>query len=77
LDKKILPKYVFKRDDTYWNSWELKSKFGLHHSTVKKLIREKKLKPKDIRADNSEIYCQIFIKKENKHYLTKLKQKQQ
>lgn len=72
LDKRILPKYVFKKDDTYWKSWELKSKFGLHYSTVKKLIREKKLKPRNIRAGEGGIYHQIFIKKENE-YLNKLK----
>jgi rubrerythrin len=74
LDKKVLPKYVFEKDLCYWDSWQLKDKFGLHYNTVQKLIKEKKLKSRIIRTKNGGIHHQIFVKKENP-YLDKFSKK--
>ena len=46
-EKKIIPKSAVKNSESWLASWELKDKFGLHSQTVRKLIREDKLKSRD------------------------------
>lgn len=74
LGKKILPKYIFKKKDYYYDSYQLKDKFNLHYNTIQKLIKDKKLKPRTIRTKSEGIHHQIFIKKENP-YLFRVKRR--
>lgn len=73
VDNGIIPATVCKDRDSWYASWELKSRFGIHPSTVSKLIREKKLKARNLKTTNGESYFQIFLAKENSYLTKKLK----
>lgn len=68
VNNKIIPKSVFKNRDSWYADWEIKSKFGIHPSTVRKLVREGKLKPRNITTKNGAICFQLFLLKENKNF---------
>ncbi len=65
IKEKLIPRSVLKDRDSWYADWELKSKFNIHPSTVRKLAREGKLKARLLRDKNGNIYEHIFIKKEN------------
>lgn len=65
LDKKIIPGYVFKDEDNnrHVTASQLNWKYGVHPQTIRKLVRQKKLKPRVIpngitlflRSENPEL----------------------
>lgn len=65
LEDKIIPKYVLKNRDAWYADWELKSKFNIHPMTMRKLVREKKLKARILTDKKGDVYEYVFIKKEN------------
>ena len=65
LENKLIPKYVLKDRDSWYTDWELKSEFNIHPSTMRKLVREKKLKARLLTDKNGGVYEYVFIKKEN------------
>lgn len=67
IDKKVIPKYVCKNRDIWYADWELKSKFGIHPMTMRKMIREGKLKARILKDKNGAIYEYVFLKEENKN----------
>lgn len=70
LDKKIIPASVCKDDESYYQSYELKSKFGLHSATVRKLVREKKLIARQIpNTKAGGIWHEIYLRKQNDEFL--------
>ncbi len=64
VNKKTIPGKITRNRDLYYVSWELKEKFGLHPSTQRKMVREDKLKPKDIPGKHG-VHFQIFLKIDN------------
>jgi hypothetical protein len=65
LNDKVIPQYVCKNRDSWCADWELKDKLGIHPATVRKMVREKKLKARTIYDENGRIHFQLFILKEN------------
>lgn len=49
--------------------WELKSKFGIHPATAKRMIREGKLKARIIKDEAGKDYFYVFLVNENKKFL--------
>lgn len=73
VDSGIIPASLCRDRDSWYAGWELKSKFNIHPTSVKKLTREGKLKVRLLTTENGTIYFQVFLKKENP-YLLKLKE---
>lgn len=65
VNKKIIPRNLGKKRDTWYDSWDLKSKFGIHPSSIKKLVREGKLKSRTITNEVGGNHLQVFLTKEN------------
>lgn len=72
LDNNVIPQYVCKNRDSWLADWELKSKFGIHLATVRKMARENKLKARTIYDENGGAHLQLFIIKENRFLQEKL-----
>lgn len=65
IEKRIIPKYILRKRDSWFADWELKSKFGIHPMTMRKLAREGRLKARLLKDKKGNIYEYVFIKKEN------------
>jgi hypothetical protein len=61
----VIPPFVCKERDSYYVAWELKSNFGISHPTMRKLVRQGKLKARIVTYDDGAPYEYIFLKKEN------------
>lgn len=73
LDKKVVPLYITKDWDrkTWFTSYDLQSKLGIRHITMKKLIREGKLKAREIKNKEGGTYFYVFLNKENPDWIKK------
>lgn len=67
VDKGVIPASVCKKRDSWYARWELASKFGIHSSTISRLIREGKLRAKNLTDESGAIYFQVFLTPENLH----------
>lgn len=65
LNKKIIPKSVFKDSDSYWHSWEIEKALSVKSPTVRRLVREGELKARILQYPGGGDYQYIFLKKEN------------
>ena len=65
VDKKVIPKMVGHKRASWYSNWELKSKFVIHPSSVRRLVREGKLKSRDILNESGGVHYRVFLKKEN------------
>lgn len=76
IDKKILPKKLLEgkfASNNWFSGWQFKDKFNIHSSTLRKLVREGKLKSIKLKDENSITYHEIFPIKENIKFLKTLK----
>lgn len=71
VEKKILPPIVFKDRNSWITNWELKDKLGIHPSTAKKLIREGKLKVRNVETEKGGIHYSVYLLSENADFLKK------
>ena len=60
LNKKVIPGYIFKYEGSYITSSKLGWKYNIRYQTLKKLIRQGKLKARVLK--NGTL---VFLKKEN------------
>ncbi len=65
LDKKVIPKSVCKKRDSWYATWELQSKFGIHYQTAMKMVRNGELNGRMVENDKGEPHYWVFLKKEN------------
>jgi hypothetical protein len=65
LNKKVVPGFVFKdyKNEESVNISDLSYKTGLHQQTLKKLVRQGKLKARHYRVDRGELW--MFLRREN------------
>lgn len=61
----IVPGFACVESDSRYLMWEMKDKFKLHPATVRKLVRQGKLKARIVTCENGRAYEYIFLKKEN------------
>lgn len=64
----IIPTFVLRQHDSYYSKWQLE-RFGIKPQSVKKYIREGKLKPRTVLNENGTVHEHIFLKKENPGYI--------
>lgn len=65
VDQRIVPKYACRKRDSWYDMGELKDKFNLHPSTVRKMIRNGELKGRVIYNQEGNPHIWVFLKKEN------------
>ena len=65
LNKKIVQGYIFKdyKNEKSINIADLSDKAGLYQQTLKKLVRQDKLKARVYKGDRGELW--VFLRKEN------------
>ena len=66
-----LKKHLFDNEDEWIANSQLKSKYNIHLSTVKKLRREGLLHGRDLKRSNGSIYETIYLVSENQEFLKK------
>ncbi|MFH1854885.1 MAG: hypothetical protein ABH810_00505 [bacterium] len=71
-DKGVIPKRAVKDRDSWLASWQLKNDFGIHPSSIRRLVREGKLKARTILDEDGTVHYQIFLVKENAEFLRDL-----
>lgn len=69
VEKKIIPAIVFKNRKAWFTDWELQSKLNLHSSTIRKLVKENKIRPREIKTEEGRIHYRIYMVKENVDFL--------
>jgi hypothetical protein len=69
IDKKVIPGYVAKNEDSWYSTFELDYYFNIKYQTVNKLVRDGILKPRIITNENGNLHAYVFIIKENKDVL--------
>lgn len=70
VDQHIIPGSLCYKD-TWYKMWELEQYYNLKSPTVRKLVRDGKLKARIILRENGRPYFYIFIIKENQGVLHK------
>jgi hypothetical protein len=65
IDKKIIPGSLCKNDKEFYKMWEIERWYNLKAQTIKKLVREGKLKARIINRVDGKPHCYIFIIKDN------------
>lgn len=65
VDSGVIPASVCKNRDSWYASWEITDKFGVHPSSVRKLVHQGKLKVRDLITEGGAIYFQVFLVSEN------------
>lgn len=65
LNKKRIPKSVFKKKDSWYSYYGLKSKFGIDEKEAKRLKKEGKLNSRDFISSKGRCYYSVFLKKDN------------
>lgn len=73
VEKKIVPAIVFKDRKAWFTDWELESKLKLHSSTIRKLIRENKINPREIKTEQGATHYRIYLVKENLDFLKSIR----
>lgn len=70
----VIPKdlmHMYDKDKQWISDWEFKSKYGVHPATRDKLTRQGFLKARELKNSLGQIYCSVYLKKENKPFLDK------
>lgn len=65
VKERIVPGFVCRARDSWFATWELKSKFKIHPATARKMVRLGQLKARIVPAENGAPYEYVFLKKEN------------
>lgn len=65
VDKKIIPGSVFKNKDSWYSVWEFDHYFKIKSPTVRKFVRQGKLKSRVILNEQGRKHAEIFLIKDN------------
>lgn len=65
----VIPPEICRDRDSWMADWEMKSKFGLHSASVRKIIRTRKLKVRNLKTKGGTIYFRLFMSNENIKFL--------
>jgi len=75
IDNGVIPGEICKDDRLWFKNWQLKSDFGIHPQTAKKLVREGKLKVRELKDREDNTYFRVYLVSENKEFLETVKWK--
>ena len=62
-------KYMYDNDGIWFYGWQLKSNYGVHPSSVKRLRREGLLNGRDLKRKDGSIYHTVYLVSENMRFL--------
>jgi hypothetical protein len=65
----VVPGFVCKHRKSWYAMWELKSDFGIHPQTARKMIRIGELKARIILTVSGQPHEYVLLKKENPHLI--------
>lgn len=69
IDNGVIPGEICKDESLWFKGWQLKSDFGIHPQTAKKLVREGKLKVRELKDEEDNTYFRVYLVSENKEFL--------
>lgn len=69
IDNGVIPGEICKDEDSWFKGWQLKSDLGIHPQTAKKLVREGKLKVRELKDGEGKTYFKVYLVSENKEFL--------
>lgn|SRR3989338_1542513 len=67
IDGEVIPMNAVTDLDSWYDSRELKDKFGIHPSTARKMIRTGELQARIIKNGECDYFC-VFLKEENLNF---------
>jgi shikimate kinase len=69
LNEGVLPPEAFEDDDSWYSEWYVESEFHIPAPTIKKLVRERKLKPRIVTNSSGRDHAHVFMALENNDLL--------
>ncbi|MGI6423095.1 MAG: hypothetical protein ACOX0X_00545 [Candidatus Dojkabacteria bacterium] len=69
IDNGVIPGEICKDEDSWFRGWQLKSDLGIHPQTAKKLVREGKLKVRELKDEEGKTYFRVYLVSENREFL--------
>lgn len=69
VDNKLIEDWILEDSDNWYKMWEINSKLNLHHATVRKMVREGKLKARIVPGKDEKPYEYLFVTEENYNIL--------
>lgn len=75
VENKIFPPIIFKDRDSWFTMWHLESRYKLHSATIRKMVRDEKLKARIVTYESGKPHYYIFLVKENLEFLKELASK--
>lgn len=75
IDNGVIPGETCKDDSLWLKGWQLKSDLGIHPQTAKKLVREGKLKVRELKDKEGKTYFRVYLVNENIEFLKTVKWK--
>jgi len=76
IDNGVIPGEICKDEDLWFKGWQLKSDLGIHPQTAKKLVREGKLKGRELKDKEGRTYFRVYLVNENTEFLKTVKWKE-
>lgn len=76
IDNGVIPGEICKDDSLWFKDWQLKSDLGIHPQTAKKLVREGRLKVRELKDTEGKTYFKVYLVSENKEFLKTVKWKE-
>lgn len=76
IDKGVIPGEICRDDSLWFKGWQLKSDLGIHPQTAKKLVREGKLKVRELKDEEGKTYFRAYLVNENRDFLKTAKWKE-
>lgn len=74
-DKGILPPEVFEEENSWYTDWHVEKEFHIPAPTIKKLVRDGKLKPRIVTSSSGRDHAHVFMALENNDLLEAYMQK--
>lgn len=71
----VMPAELIKDDDSWLQDWQLRSDYSIHAGTIRKLRREGLLHGRGLKRQDGNIYCTLYLIKENQEFLKKYPKK--
>lgn len=73
----VIPSLKPRYDDksNWFESWQIKSNYGVHSSSVRKLVKEGLLHGRDLKRKNGTVYYTVYLVSENQEFLKKYPKK--
>jgi dephospho-CoA kinase len=75
VDEGILPPEVFEEENSWYTDWHVESEFHIPAPTIKKLVRDGKLKPRIVKSSSGRDHAHVFMALENNDLLEAYKRK--